>query len=161
VNLCTGCGQDFASVFAFDAHRVGTFAYDFSPERPEGRRCLAVAELVERGFAKDKRDRWQHPRHVRERARNTVCEPAYSTQNATEALARSSSSEVVLALPSEFCNGCADCGARVEPGDAGISASQGPTGPQESRSGRVGGRRRLFCSPACRQRAYRRRKGAG
>jgi len=68
VNLCTGCGEDFGSVSAFDAHRVGKFrqrgpsAYtgplaDWQPEK--GRRCLTPAELLEDGWTRDSRGRWR------------------------------------------------------------------------------------------------------
>jgi hypothetical protein len=51
MNLCRSCEQDFGSVSAFDAHRVG--------KHSEERRCLHEAELVERGFHRDSRGRWR------------------------------------------------------------------------------------------------------
>jgi hypothetical protein len=69
-NLCSTCGQDFGSVSAFDAHRVGRYLQagaseytgllaDWTPER--GRRCLTVEELRERGWTRDSRGRWRRP----------------------------------------------------------------------------------------------------
>jgi hypothetical protein len=48
VNLCTSCGKDFGGVVAFDAHGVGKHAYDYSPQHPDGRRCLTQNEMRER-----------------------------------------------------------------------------------------------------------------
>jgi hypothetical protein len=50
------CRRDFASLTAFDSHRVGKHAYDWSPEREDGRRCLDVEELGE--WLQDGRGRW-------------------------------------------------------------------------------------------------------
>ena len=61
LNQCATCGLDFASLSAFDAHRVGKYAYEWSPEHPDGRRCLTEAELRERSFTTDKRGRWRRP----------------------------------------------------------------------------------------------------
>ena len=67
MTLCTACGEDFGSVGAFDAHRVGKHAYDFAegldmePPREDGRRCLDAGELVAAGWHKDKRGRWRQP----------------------------------------------------------------------------------------------------
>lgn len=60
MNLCRGCDQDFASVESFDAHRVGKHAFDFSPERPDGRRCVTTVEMLDRGFRLDPRGRLTH-----------------------------------------------------------------------------------------------------
>lgn len=59
MNLCRGCGEDFGSVGAFDAHRVGVFDYTFEqglaldPPVENGRRCLSTgrtrSEEVEEG----------------------------------------------------------------------------------------------------------------
>jgi hypothetical protein len=101
VNLCAGCGQDFASVAAFDAHRVGRYPQigpseyqdrrvrgfvplneDWQPDY--GRRCLDVSDLVQRGFVLDKRGRWVHPREARrERQQFARSERAPSAQDAT------------------------------------------------------------------------------
>jgi hypothetical protein len=67
LNLCVTCGLDFGSVSAFDAHRVGKHAYTFiegmrmDPPREDGRRCLSLDELQERGWAEDSRGRWRAP----------------------------------------------------------------------------------------------------
>lgn len=67
MNLCRTCGEDFGSVFAFDAHRVGKYLPTSSPEYvgpledwtpARGRRCLSVPELEERGFVRNRRERW-------------------------------------------------------------------------------------------------------
>jgi hypothetical protein len=70
VNLCRACGEDFGSVAAFDAHRVGRHAYTYSegarmdPVREDGRRCLSVEELHERGFVRNARGRWSIASHA-------------------------------------------------------------------------------------------------
>src|SRR5262245_45824910 len=61
MNLCCACGQDFASVTLFDAHRVGKHQYAWSPEQPDGRRCFGVDELEARGWTLDERGRWCDP----------------------------------------------------------------------------------------------------
>src|SRR5262245_27963615 len=64
MNICRGCGLDFASVQAFDAHRVGTHAYSYDQglqatrPRRDGRRCLDPAELLERGWQQNRWGRW-------------------------------------------------------------------------------------------------------
>jgi hypothetical protein len=58
VNLCTVCGKDFGGVVAFDAHRVGKYAYDYSPRHPDGRRCLTEKEMLEKKFKLNKRGAW-------------------------------------------------------------------------------------------------------
>jgi hypothetical protein len=55
LNGCSDCRRDFASLRAFDTHRVGDHQLDF-PEHENGRRCLDVEELPE--WAQDKRGRW-------------------------------------------------------------------------------------------------------
>ena len=55
LNGCSGCRRDFASLRAFDAHRVGEHSLDF-PEHEAGRRCLDVEEMPE--WLKDSRGRW-------------------------------------------------------------------------------------------------------
>ncbi len=66
LNACATCGLDFASLSAFDAHRIGTHAYPWSLERPDGRRCLTEDELRARGFTLDTRGRWRRPTSGRE-----------------------------------------------------------------------------------------------
>jgi hypothetical protein len=72
VNLCPGCGEDFGSVSAFAAHRLGDFPQtgpaeyigllaDWAPKK--GRRCLTTDELLERGWKRDGRGRWRRPSH--------------------------------------------------------------------------------------------------
>jgi hypothetical protein len=66
-NLCCACGQDFNSVDVFDRHRVGVHAYSYSegaqmePPREDGRRCLSVAEMAERGWQPTGDGRWFDP----------------------------------------------------------------------------------------------------
>jgi hypothetical protein len=68
VNLCRSCGQDFGSLSAFDAHRVGVHAYTYSqgaamtPIREDGRRCLTIDELYAAGWHRDQHGRWRTPR---------------------------------------------------------------------------------------------------
>ena len=58
-NLCRSCVQDFASVSAFDRHRVGSHDYDFDFDlRPDGRRCLDEEEMLACGFVRNKWGRW-------------------------------------------------------------------------------------------------------
>jgi hypothetical protein len=67
VNLCRACGQDFGSVSLFDRHRVGVHAHTYSeglkfdPPVEDGRRCLYVDEMKERGWTLGKRGRWLDP----------------------------------------------------------------------------------------------------
>lgn len=61
LNGCGACCADFTSTRLFDAHRVGKHAYEFSPDRPDGRRCLATSEMVENGWKQDEKDRWFDP----------------------------------------------------------------------------------------------------
>lgn len=88
-NLCRACGLDFASVAAFDAHRVGVHAYTFreglamNPPGEGGRRCRDRAELIERGWALGHYDRWTHPAALR----NRPCKGCYSPRDALEAVA--------------------------------------------------------------------------
>ena len=73
MNLCRTCGSDFASVEAFDAHRIGSYAYTFDEglrleaPRENGRRCLATEEFRSRGWTVDRAGRWVHPRETRKR----------------------------------------------------------------------------------------------
>lgn len=65
MNLCRACGADFASVDAFDRHRVGVHAYtfleglDMVPPVEDGRRCLDVDEMRARGMSVNGRGLWQ------------------------------------------------------------------------------------------------------
>jgi hypothetical protein len=73
VNLCRACDTDFASVAAFDAHRIGKHAYTITeglrldPPLEDGRRCLDADEFEEAGLALDGRGRW----HLAEKAAAT------------------------------------------------------------------------------------------
>jgi hypothetical protein len=66
VNLCRSCGEDFAGVSSFDAHRVGKHSYTYSegvnmePIREDGRRCLHRDELEANGYEKNEAGRWFH-----------------------------------------------------------------------------------------------------
>jgi hypothetical protein len=73
VNLCCACQTDFASVKAFDTHRIGVHAYTFAeglemdPERIDGRRCADGDEMLAAGLELDTQGRWCIPSDVRER----------------------------------------------------------------------------------------------
>ncbi len=75
LNECAACGHDFTSVELFDAHRVGKHAYDYSPGRPDGRRCLNPDEMASKGWQKNDRGRWQDPARVK-RARAAFAQAA-------------------------------------------------------------------------------------
>ena len=70
MNLCRSCNQDFGSVGAFDAHRVGVNAYTYpeglqmEPMREDGRRCLTLEELDKHGFMRNERGSWSLRRDV-------------------------------------------------------------------------------------------------
>jgi hypothetical protein len=64
LNGCSGCRNDFTSTRLFDAHRVGTYAYDWSPDHEDGRRCLDSEEMQAKGWAEDDRGRWTDPVRV-------------------------------------------------------------------------------------------------
>ena len=65
MNLCTTCDTDFASVNAFDKHRIGKHAYLYAegvamtPPRYDGRHCLDADEMVDAGIEIDGRGRWR------------------------------------------------------------------------------------------------------
>ena len=59
MNLCTACNQDFGSVSAFDRHLTGNYAYPYSDQHPEGRRCRNDDELLTKGLHHDSRGRWR------------------------------------------------------------------------------------------------------
>ncbi len=67
MNQCGACGEDFGSVNLFDRHRVGKHAYLYSeglkmdPPLEDGRRCLSVKEMLQRGWSVGKRGRWEDP----------------------------------------------------------------------------------------------------
>jgi hypothetical protein len=155
VNLCTGCGQDFASVEAFDAHRVGKFPQTGPAEYRErlsrglvdplddwqpghGRRCLNTDEMLATGWTKDGRGRWIHPAGQAARLRVRAW---YSAQDATESRRDRSTYLWEIRALREFRDTCPVCAAAL----------------RASRRGR----RPIYCSPVCRKRAQRRRKAAG
>jgi hypothetical protein len=49
-------------VGAFDRHRVGLHAYDFSLDRPDGRRCLSEDEMADADMGLDRNGRWALPK---------------------------------------------------------------------------------------------------
>lgn len=65
MNLCSMCGEDFTGVSDFDSHRVGVHAYTYSeglkrdPMVEDGRRCLTIQEMYEKGWAHDRYGRWR------------------------------------------------------------------------------------------------------
>jgi hypothetical protein len=61
MNRCRACREDFASISAFDDHRVGRHEHLYSEAHPDGRRCLTPAELEALGMRKDARGRWRLP----------------------------------------------------------------------------------------------------
>ena len=67
MNECGTCGIDFASVTAFDRHRVGKHAFTHTqglrmkPPREDGRRCLDTDEMAALGMAISGRGRWAIP----------------------------------------------------------------------------------------------------
>jgi hypothetical protein len=76
MNVCTICSENFGSVAAFDAHRVGNYLQkgraeyvgsleDWTPSK--GRRCLTVVELVERGFETNAFGAWSFTRDLENR----------------------------------------------------------------------------------------------
>jgi hypothetical protein len=64
MNLCTTCKADFASVDAFDKHRIGKHVYLYAeglalePPREDGRRCMDADEMIDAGMELDRRGRW-------------------------------------------------------------------------------------------------------
>lgn len=81
MNLCSPCDIDFASVAAFDRHRVGRHAYTFaeglamSPPRYDGRRCLDLDEFAEAGLVRNAYGRWSIGKRL-ERAREAFRDAA-------------------------------------------------------------------------------------
>jgi hypothetical protein len=75
MNLCRACGEDFASVAAFDRHRVGVHTYTFTqgllldPPVEDGRRCMDEEELYAAGMELDRYACWSIAADA-ERARN-------------------------------------------------------------------------------------------
>lgn len=78
MNLCRSCGEDFGSVAAFDAHRVGSHSYLLRegllrvPPVEDGRRCLSPREMLNTTrrdgsstFSRNARGSWSMDRDVR------------------------------------------------------------------------------------------------
>jgi hypothetical protein len=69
VTQCDACHEDFGSLSAFDAHRVGRHGYSLTeglrrePPVEDGRRCLAPWELEAAGWARDQHGRWRRSSH--------------------------------------------------------------------------------------------------
>jgi hypothetical protein len=61
LNGCARCGRDFSSLAAFDAHFVNLAAdHRWTPERPDGFRCLDEDEIAEK-LEVDDRGRYRLP----------------------------------------------------------------------------------------------------
>lgn len=59
---CSECLEDFASMEVFDKHRVGTF-------EPNDRHCLTETQMLNKGWQKNKHDRWFDPKRTERAAR--------------------------------------------------------------------------------------------
>jgi hypothetical protein len=69
LNGCARCGRDFASLAAFDAHHLNVNSKHYwSPEHPDGFRCMDEDEIAER-FDLDDRGRYRLPITDEERER--------------------------------------------------------------------------------------------
>lgn len=68
-SFCRSCGEDFNGDSLFDRHRRGNHAYDWSPEREDGRRCLGTDELEAKGWKLNVHGRWYDASHAHPRAR--------------------------------------------------------------------------------------------
>jgi hypothetical protein len=85
VNLCRACSTDFASLAAFDKHRVGVHEYMWSTDLPDGRRCLRESELLDAGLEIDSRGRWRIALTDTDRARLRGLGASGVAQDATRA----------------------------------------------------------------------------
>ena len=74
MNGCATCGENFGSVAAFDAHRVGKYLQTGTGEYEgpldqwtpaKGRRCLTEAEMLAKGFVRNGHSSWSKERDVR------------------------------------------------------------------------------------------------
>lgn len=67
MNLCRSCGEDFATLTAFDEHRTGVHTYTFDegskmdPPVDDGRRCLETEELRDWGWSQNAKGQWHYP----------------------------------------------------------------------------------------------------
>ncbi len=74
MNICSACGEDFGSLSAFDAHRLGKYPQtgpseylerlrlgltdaDWTPD--QGRRCLEPEEMLSKDWHQDRNGRWR------------------------------------------------------------------------------------------------------
>ena len=98
MNLCRSCGHDFASVQAFDAHRIGKHAYTYreglrlDPSREDDRRCRTPSEMLTAGWETNRWGRWVHPRALRNRPKRgsySLSEPSKPVSPAPTAPVRS------------------------------------------------------------------------
>lgn len=55
--LCD-CGQIFSGTYSGDMHRVGLHHVSIGPDR---RRCLTVAEMLDKGMTQDSGGVWRSP----------------------------------------------------------------------------------------------------
>jgi hypothetical protein len=154
MNVCSTCGLDFASVAAFDAHRVGKFLQTGSGEyrgpledwiQAKGRRCLTLDELNAGGWERDPRGRWRKCPSGRSQPLSvTATSPAIPSTKAPDGTSQEDNHP---ALP--------------EPVPGRPFSRNGST--RCDTCGRsLAGRRAdaKHCSEACRQRAYRVRKAS-
>lgn len=137
MNVCAACGLDFASVRAFDAHRVGKHAHLHSPDHPAGRRCLAAAELLERGWTENDRGRWLPPSTRGQGTADSVTPSSPSIRSQASRNGCLQGAPPTRAAAAESRNGqvrvCRVCQRSLQAHRADAS----------------------YCSSACRQRAYR------
>lgn len=66
---CPTCGEYFNGLDAFDHHRIGNYA---KGNRPNTRRCLAVAELEAAGFVRNAAGFWMTDSNAQRAARRSV-----------------------------------------------------------------------------------------
>ena len=91
MNRCRSCGEDFGSVALFDAHRIGKHAYTLAeglkhePPVEDGRGCVYVEEMLERGWERNERGRWSDPaRHPGARLCGTLKRTEVVTEQARD-----------------------------------------------------------------------------
>ncbi len=53
MNICSGCGNNFHSVSAFDSHRTGSY-------HKKARTCLTEVEMLQKGMIQQKNGSWSH-----------------------------------------------------------------------------------------------------
>jgi hypothetical protein len=147
VNLCRTCGFDFASVAAFDAHRVGKhgpgeYSGSLGKWTPEqGRRCQTAGELLAQGWEQNERRRWHKPRGGQRNEAASVAdsrptEPHEPWAKEKHRPDRRGGSQREVQNRNAAVRCCVACGGLLD-----------NVRPQAR-----------FCSNGCRQRAYRRRR---